>query len=574
MLSAKDILLKASSATESKLKDMLLLPNGAKTTSRRHRTILVIDDLDILYGDTDNDGGAASDTSSIDYECLTSLNAVLGAIDDIVATTRRRDHRDHHHNYLPLILGICCTELSQIPSNIVRVGRFEKVVAMLPPSDLQRRAILMHLLASLPLSAIDEEEGGSGEKRYHRGGEEIVESWAEVLAPRTAGCVAADLKRMCIDAFTRAMSHHRSSIPQSNTEYRGVSSGGQTVADIISSIQSSTRGYDSESDSEAAILVSWSDMKDAARSCIPSQLSQLDVMVSRPISYADDAVGLLSSLSLAEKERWIYHQSWIKFGGYGDMKANVYRTVVRPWRCYFSSLSDSSGINDNNVCSVPPSGVLFYGLPGTGKSSASECLASALCMNVVKVRVSDILDRWLGGSEAAMRSLFTRARAAAPCILFFDEIDALATNRSDDDGGGCTDVHSRLLSTILNEMDGISSGNKTVLVVATTNRIHAIDAALLRPGRLEEHILLDRPTEDDIREMLDMHLVSTPMDDGVCLGDIAELLRKLDVSGADVKGICTDACMCCIGRADVDSDVSTLVVSLEDFEASIIHWKK
>jgi len=565
---------------------MISLPNNdATTTSPRRRAILVIDDLDILFGDTDNgDEAVVSGTSSIDYERIASLNAVLGAIDDIVATTRRRDHRrDHQHNYLPLILGICCTEPSQIPSNIVRVGRFEKVVSMLPPSDLQRRAILIHLLTSFPLSAIGEEEGGSsGEKRHHRGGTDIVESWADVLAPRTAGCVAADLKRMCIDAFTRAMSHHRPSIPQSNTQYRGGGSGGggQTIADMISSIQISTRGYDRDDNSGDGVVVSWSDMKDAARSCIPSQLAQLDVMVSRPITFADDAVGPSSSLSLVEKERWIYHQSWIKFGGYGDMKANVYRKVVRPWKRHFTSLGDSGGSNDKNVCSLlekqvlPPSGVLFHGPPGTGKSSASECLASALCMNVVKVRVSDILDRWLGGSEAAMRSLFTRARAAAPCILFFDEIDALATNRSNEDGGGSTDVHSRLLSTMLNEMDGISSGNKTILVVATTNRIHAIDAALLRPGRLEEHVLLDRPTVDDIREMLDMHLASTPLDDGVRSSDIAELLRELGASGADIKGICTDACMRCIGRADVDSDVSTLAVGLEDFEASIILWKK
>jgi SpoVK/Ycf46/Vps4 family AAA+-type ATPase len=116
-------------------------------------------------------------------------------------------------------------------------------------------------------------------------------------------------------------------------------------------------------------------------------------------------------------------------------------------------------------------------------------MADSLQLPMIQVRAADILDKWLGGSEALLRSLFSRARAASPCILFLDEIDAIANNREEDD---TNDFTSRILSTLLNEMDGVSSAiqKSRVLVVACTNRLGSLDSALLRPGRLQEHFYL------------------------------------------------------------------------------------
>lgn len=183
------------------------------------------------------------------------------------------------------------------------------------------------------------------------------------------------------------------------------------------------------------------------------------------------------------------------------------------------------------------------------------------------------MDQWLGGSEAAIRSLFARARAASPCILFFDEIDAIACNREDD--GSSVDVSSRILTTFLNEMDGVSSGgdaNSGVLVVACTNRLETLDAALLRPGRLDEHVMLPVPTTSDVSDILKLHLAKVPMNDDVNMTELADLLVEFNASGADVEGMCRDACSRVIREAaQLTSD---LAVSQSDFLAALREWHK
>jgi len=184
-----------------------------------------------------------------------------------------------------------------------------------------------------------------------------------------------------------------------------------------------------------------------------------------------------------------------------------------------------------------------------------------------------VLDQWLGGSEAAIRSLFARARAASPCILFFDEIDAIACNREDD--GSSVDVTSRMLTTFLNEMDGISSGgnaNGGVLVVACTNRLETLDAALLRPGRLDEHVLLPMPIVSDVSDMLTLHLAKVSLNEDVNISELAELLVELNASGAGVEGICRDACSRVIRDATQLS--SDLALSQNDFLSAIREWRK
>ncbi len=216
-----------------------------------------------------------------------------------------------------------------------------------------------------------------------------------------------------------------------------------------------------------------------------------------------------------------------------------------------------------------------------------------------------------------LRTIFSRSRAAAPCLLLFDELDALATNRDDStdngsggDGSSSSDLYSRLLSTFLNEMDGVNNvggGNNTntststttndILIVGTTNRIHAIDAALLRPGRFEKHVFMDKPTIIDIYEILRLCLCKAPLHDDVDLMSIADLLHELDASGADVRGVCTESCLIaireigegsrennndCIGNGvDDDSDYNdnevdcvSVFVQMKDFEEAIRLWKK
>ena len=327
--------------------------------------------------------------------------------------------------------------------------------------------------------------------------------WARPLSMLTAGFVAADMCRLLADALAFAEAKRRGLV--------------------------------------------WNDLAEAARRSVPSQLRQLDVTKTPAIP--DELVG-------SDPYR-VHEWAWQDFAGYNEMKQGLYRTVVSPWRRAIAGLPPlMTGVE-------PPGGVLFHGPPGVGKTFAAGCLATSLGLHVIRVRAADVLDQWLGGSEAAIRSLFARARSASPCILFFDEIDAIATNREED--GSENDVSSRILSTFLNEMDGVSSKSKSsdgVLVVGCTNRLHALDAALLRPGRLDEHVHLPIPQEDDILAILRWKLRNVPLSSDVDnhLPAIASALHQRGSSGADVEALCRDACSTAIRLANGPD--TTLTVSI------------
>jgi SpoVK/Ycf46/Vps4 family AAA+-type ATPase len=190
---------------------------------------------------------------------------------------------------------------------------------------------------------------------------------------------------------------------------------------------------------------------------------------------------------------------------------------------------------------------------------------------MIRIKTADVLDKWLGGSEATLRSLFARARSAAPCVLLLDEIDALATNRASSDSEMSGDVMSRILSTLLNEMDGVSSSNPVstsqILVIACTNRLEALDAALLRPGRLDEHVELNKLEKvDDVYEVLQFYLAQAPLDPQLDLHSVAEqLVAVAPQSGANIEGLCRMAILRAMRRADRDDDIETVCITSDDF---------
>jgi transitional endoplasmic reticulum ATPase len=316
-------------------------------------------------------------------------------------------------------------------------------------------------------------------------------NWSVLLASATAGCVAADLCRLAADACTN-------------------SSDGKVTSP------------------------KWPDWKAAARSILPSQLAAFDV--TKPALFIDQ--GHVATIDWQA----VHEQSWKSFHGYASLKKRVFRTVVAPWRRRLNR--DPLLYSQTNVI-APPSGVLFHGSSGCGKTHAANCLGSSLGLPMIRVRASDVLDKWLGGSEEAIRTLFTKARAAAPCVLFFDEIDAIATNRGTD--AESADVMSRLLSTMLNELDGVSSRlNDDVLVVACTNRLDTLDAALLRPGRLEEHVELMIPSLDDAHEMLRQQFMPISLGPCVDLHEIATDLVSKRATAADMEGVAREAVFRCL----------------------------
>lgn len=541
-VSAKDILLAAASHIDVKmLIDHVLGPTIVESIGRR---VLIIDDLDAII---DLSGEETSATPNPEH--VLAVNAVVGGIDFLVKgmrddTSQRSVSKSSDRNaFTPFILGLCCCSSEQIPGILVRVGRFEKIVTMAAPTQHQREKIFHSMLESLPLL----QDG------YDQ--QELAKKWAVALAPQTAGFVASDVRRVCADALTRSQSRYLCS-------HSNLTSASLSNARIV-----------------------WNDVRESARLCVPSQLARLDVTSTS--MYTEQVPG--AEVGVADSSKLAHDKAWSIFGGYQEMKKRVYRTVVSPWiherirqeeeaLKTFSNKTDLLGAPlseskiDLSMRIPPPSGVLFHGPCGVGKSMAAQCLASSMSLPVVKVAASDVLDQWLGGSEAAIRSLFARARSASPCVLLFDDIDAIASNRDDDDGDS-TNVQSRILSTLLNEMDGVSShaNRGGVLVVATTNRLSAIDSALLRPGRLEEHIELGLPSAFDIEEMLRLHLAKSRVDDDVDTCDLSRRLESVAATGADVEGICTGACLRAIRRASegsfdkTDDAAIAIGLSAQDF---------
>jgi transitional endoplasmic reticulum ATPase len=194
----------------------------------------------------------------------------------------------------------------------------------------------------------------------------------------------------------------------------------------------------------------------------------------------------------------------------------------------------------------PPSGVLLYGPPGTGKTLLAEAIAGESGVNFVRVDGPEVLDQYVGESEQAVRDVFERARQSAPAIVFLDEIDAIAGRR-----GETHEVTERVVSQLLTELDRAADHPK-VVVLGATNRKGDIDPALLRPGRLEQHIEVPEPDESARREILDVHTQGAPLGEGIDLDELAA--DTGDYSGAELEALVREASMRAIREVASDVD--------------------
>ncbi|KAM0672362.1 AAA+ ATPase [Ordospora colligata] len=186
---------------------------------------------------------------------------------------------------------------------------------------------------------------------------------------------------------------------------------------------------------------------------------------------------------------------------------------------------------------TPAKGVLFYGPPGCGKTLLAKAVATECKANFISIKGPELLSMWVGESESNIRDLFARARGAAPCVLFFDEIDSIAKARTGNDGSsGVTD---RMLNQLLSEMDGINQ-KKNVFVIGATNRPDQLDSALTRPGRLDQLVYIPLPDLDSRLSILKATLRKTPLSQEIDLRQLAEATDKF--SGADLSEICQRAC--------------------------------
>ncbi|KAJ7535579.1 hypothetical protein O6H91_12G039400 [Diphasiastrum complanatum] len=233
--------------------------------------------------------------------------------------------------------------------------------------------------------------------------------------------------------------------------------------------------------------------------------------------------------------------SWDDIGGLENVKRELQETVQYPVE--HPEKFEKFGMS-------PSKGVLFYGPPGCGKTLLAKAIANECQANFISVKGPELLTMWFGESEANVRDVFDKARQSAPCVLFFDELDSIATQRGNSrgDAGGAAD---RVLNQLLTEMDGMNA-KKTVFIIGATNRPDIIDSALLRPGRLDQLIYIPLPDEPSRLKIFQACLRKSPLSKDVDLDALARYTQGF--SGADITEICQRACKYAI-RENIEKDI-------------------
>ena len=301
------------------------------------------------------------------------------------------------------------------------------------------------------------------------------------IAKITHGFVGADLEILAKEAAMRSL---RKILPDIDLDQEKIS------ADILQKIK-----------------VTEDDFRDALKEVKPSALRE--VLVEIP------------------------NVTWDDVGGLEELKEELKETVE--WPIKHKEAFDYVDVE-------APKGVLLYGPPGTGKTLIAKALAKTTESNFISIKGPELLSKWVGESEKGVREIFRKARQAAPCIIFFDEIDALAPRRS---GGDSSHVSESVVSQILTEIDGLEELHN-VLIVGATNRLDIVDDALLRPGRFDRIIKVPNPDAASREKIFKIHTRKKPLDSNVNISEIVE--RTDGFSGAEIESVANRAAIKALKR--------------------------
>merc|ERR1712046_450998 len=240
------------------------------------------------------------------------------------------------------------------------------------------------------------------------------------------------------------------------------------------------------------------------------------------------AMGQCNPSSLRETVVEVPNVKWDSIGGLGQTKRELQEMILYPIE--HPEKFEKFGMH-------PSRGVLFYGPPGCGKTLLAKAVASECSANFISIKGPELLTMWFGESEANVREVFDKARSAAPCVLFFDELDSIGTARGSG-GGEAGGAGDRVMNQLLTEIDGVGS-KKNVFFIGATNRPELLDEALLRPGRLHQLIYIPLPDLPARQSILEATLRKSPIASNVPMSFIA--LKTEGFSGADLAELCQRA---------------------------------
>ncbi|CAB4272549.1 unnamed protein product [Prunus armeniaca] len=399
------------------------------------------------------------------------------------------------------VLVICATNrLDSIDPALRRTGRLDKEIEIGVPSPNQRLEILNVLVSAMEHSLSDEQ--------------------VQHLAIATHGFVGADLAALCNEAGFNCLkryvkykySHdylHQTSISHKeiSVHVKGTNANGDNFLNGI--------------EEECVLQVAFEDFEKARMRVGPSAMREVKLEIPKV--------------------------NWEDVGGQREVKNQLMEAVIWPQK--HQDAFKQIGIR-------PPTGVLMFGPPGCSKTLMARAVASEARLNFLAVKGPELFSKWVGESEKAVKSLFAKARANAPAIIFFDEIDSLAAIRGKESDG--VSVSDRVMSELLVELDGLHA-RVDVTVIAATNRPDKIDGALLRPGRFDRLLYVGPPNEPDREEIFRIHLRKIPCCSDVNIYELAHLSEGC--TGADISLICKEAA------------VAALEESLDASEVKMKHLK-
>ncbi|MFA1611950.1 CDC48 family AAA ATPase [Halobellus rubicundus] len=289
--------------------------------------------------------------------------------------------------------------------------------------------------------------------------------------------------------------------------------------------------------------------KEAAMKALRRYLPEIDLdeedippsLIDRMIVKREDFQGALADVEPSAMREVLVELpkvSWDDVGGLEDPKQTVKESVE--WPLTSEDRFERMGID-------PPKGVLLYGPPGTGKTLIAKAVANETNANFISVRGPQLLSKWVGESEKAIRQTFRKARQVSPTIIFFDELDSLAPSRGGDTGNN---VSERVVNQLLTELDGLEE-NGNVMVIGATNRPDMIDPALIRSGRFDRLVLIGQPDEEGREQILKIHTRDSPLAPDVSLREIAEITDGY--VGSDLETIGREAAIEAL-REDGDAE--------------------
>jgi len=330
----------------------------------------------------------------------------------------------------------------------------------------------------------------------------------EDIAARTHGFVGADLEALAKES---AMGALRRVLPEINLDEESI------PAEILDKI-----------------TVTMEDFENSLREIHPSTMRE--VIVESP------------------------NVKWEDVGGLEEVKQELKEAIE--WPLKYGEVFEYAGVK-------PPKGILLYGPPGTGKTLIAKAVATESEVNFISIKGPELLSKWVGESERGVREVFRKARQAAPCIIFFDEIDSIVPPRGKDIGNNVTE---RVVSQILTELDGLES-LKDVVVIAATNRPDMVDPALMRPGRIDRLLYIPLPDRKAREEILQIHTRDTPLAEDVDLSKLAEQMENY--SGADIAATCQAACQIAIHEhLEKYKDPKEAAKHREELKVNMEHFRK